>query len=135
MALFCGWVIEKKMMQAELGPRFFRVWAPLVRWAIPVFVGLVLVLGAFDRMQNRGWVQLPAALTGLLGPNLPARLTVCANRRSQPNLSASASLAFTSSLTMPGSSEECPASGTILSCALGHALFSFQAEASGVTTS
>ncbi|MBI1359948.1 MAG: sodium-dependent transporter [Alphaproteobacteria bacterium] len=72
VALFCGWVIERKMMQAELGPRFFRVWGVLVRWVIPIFVGLVLVLGALDRLQNRGWVQLPAALTGLLGPNVPA---------------------------------------------------------------
>jgi NSS family neurotransmitter:Na+ symporter len=69
IALFSGWVIEQKMLQAEFGAPFFRVWSPLVRWAIPVFVGVVLVLGALDKLQNRGWVDLPGMLTALLGPN------------------------------------------------------------------
>jgi NSS family neurotransmitter:Na+ symporter len=69
VALFSGWVIEKKMMQAEMGATFFRIWSPLVRWAIPLFVGVVLVLGALDKLQNRGWLELPGMLTGLLGPN------------------------------------------------------------------
>jgi NSS family neurotransmitter:Na+ symporter len=69
IALFCGWVIDKKLMQAEMGAGFYRVWSPLVRWAIPLFVGVVLVLGALDKLQNRGWLDLPAILVGLLGPN------------------------------------------------------------------
>lgn len=69
IALFCGWVIDKKLMQAEMGARFYRAWMPLVRWAIPLFVGVVLVLGALDKAQNRGWIDLPEVLTGLLGPN------------------------------------------------------------------
>jgi NSS family neurotransmitter:Na+ symporter len=69
IALFSGWVIEQKMLQAEFGASFFRVWSPLVRWVIPVFVGVVLVLGALDKLQNRGWIDLPGVLTALLGPN------------------------------------------------------------------
>jgi NSS family neurotransmitter:Na+ symporter len=69
IAVFSGWVIEKKMLQAEFGASFFRVWSPLVRWAIPLFVGVVLVLGALDKLQNQGAIELPGLLTGLLGPN------------------------------------------------------------------
>lgn len=69
VALFSGWVIEKKMMQAEMGATFYRLWSPLVRWAIPLFIGVVLVLGALDKLQNRGWLDLPAILTSILGPN------------------------------------------------------------------
>jgi NSS family neurotransmitter:Na+ symporter len=72
VAVFSGWVIEKKMMQDELGRGFFRVWRPVVRWVVPIFIGVVLVFGALDKMQNRGWVKMPDALTGLLGPNPPA---------------------------------------------------------------
>ncbi|MDZ4762140.1 MAG: sodium-dependent transporter [Alphaproteobacteria bacterium] len=69
VAVFCGWVISQKMMLTEMGPVFFRVWAPLVRWGIPAFVGVVLALGAIDKAQNRGWLELPGMLTGLLGAN------------------------------------------------------------------
>jgi NSS family neurotransmitter:Na+ symporter len=69
VAVFCGWVIDRKMMQAEMGGAFLRLWSPLVRWAIPLVVGVILALGALDKAQNRGWVELPGALTGLLGPN------------------------------------------------------------------
>lgn len=69
VAVFCGWVIEKKMMRDELGGRFFRMWRPAVRWVAPAVIGVVLVLGVADKAQDRGWWRLPAALTGLLGPN------------------------------------------------------------------
>ena len=51
MALFSGWVIEKKMMQAEFGMPFFRVWSALVRWVIPVAIGVILVLGVWEKVQ------------------------------------------------------------------------------------
>ena len=69
IAIFAGWVIEKKMMEAELGTPFFRVWRPLVRWVAPAVVGVVLVFGALDKAQDGGWLVAPDALTGLLGAN------------------------------------------------------------------
>jgi NSS family neurotransmitter:Na+ symporter len=69
VAIFCGWVIEKRLMEADLGGPFFRIWRPTVRWIVPAFVGVVLVFGALDKMQNKGWVQFPEPFTALLGPN------------------------------------------------------------------
>lgn len=69
VAIFAGWVIEKRLMEAELGAPFFRVWRPVVRWGIPLVVGGILVLGVLDKLQNKGWVEMPGALTGLLGAN------------------------------------------------------------------
>ncbi len=54
MAIFSGWVIEKKMMQAEFGMPFFRVWSVLVRWVIPIAVGVILVLGVWEKLQAAG---------------------------------------------------------------------------------
>lgn len=50
VAILAGWVIEKKMMQAELGAGFFRIWHPVVRWGIPVVVALILVLGVREKL-------------------------------------------------------------------------------------
>ena len=47
-------VIEKKMMQAEFGMPFFRVWSALVRWVIPVAIGVILVLGVWEKLQAAG---------------------------------------------------------------------------------
>jgi NSS family neurotransmitter:Na+ symporter len=55
IAVFAGWVIDKKMMQAELGPAFFRVWRPLVRWVIPIAVGVILALGVWEKMHAAGF--------------------------------------------------------------------------------
>jgi NSS family neurotransmitter:Na+ symporter len=54
VAVFSGWVIEKKMMQAELGTAFFRVWRPMVRWVIPIAIGIVLVMGAWEKLRPLG---------------------------------------------------------------------------------
>jgi len=54
MALFSGWVIEKKMMQAEFGMPFFRVWSVLVRWVIPIAIGLILLLGVREKLDAAG---------------------------------------------------------------------------------
>ena len=54
IAIFAGWVIEKKMMQAEMGMPFFRVWSVLVRWVIPIAVGVILVLGVWEKVQAAG---------------------------------------------------------------------------------
>lgn len=54
-AVFAGWVIEKKLMQTELGNGFFRVWRPVVRWVIPISIGLILVLGIWEKMREAGF--------------------------------------------------------------------------------
>lgn len=54
MAIFAGWIIEKKMMQAEFGMPFFRVWSVLARWAIPIAIGVILVLGVREKLNAAG---------------------------------------------------------------------------------
>jgi len=54
IAIFAGWVIEKKMMQAEMGMPFFRIWSALVRWVIPIAVGVILVLGISEKVRSAG---------------------------------------------------------------------------------
>ncbi len=64
IAAFSGWVIEKKMMQAEFGMPFFRVWSPLVRWVIPVAIGAILILGVWEKMHEAGFGEVvDSALT------------------------------------------------------------------------
>lgn len=63
MAIFAGWVIEKKMMQAEFGMPFFRVWSVLVRWVIPIAIGVILVLGIREKLDAAG---VPAMVDGAL---------------------------------------------------------------------
>jgi NSS family neurotransmitter:Na+ symporter len=63
IAVFAGWVIEKKMMQAELGMPFFRVWRVLVRWIIPIAIGVILVLGIREKLDAAG---VPAMIDGAL---------------------------------------------------------------------
>lgn len=64
MAIFAGWVIEKKMMQAEFGMPFFRVWSVLVRWVIPIAIGAILVLGIREKLDAAGMsTMVEGALT------------------------------------------------------------------------
>ncbi len=49
-AVFAGWVIDKKMMQAELGTGFFRIWRPVIRWVVPGAIGVVLVMGVIEKL-------------------------------------------------------------------------------------
>jgi neurotransmitter:Na+ symporter, NSS family len=49
-AVFAGWVIEKKLMESELGTPFFRVWRPIVRWVVPAVIGVVLVMGVYEKL-------------------------------------------------------------------------------------
>jgi NSS family neurotransmitter:Na+ symporter len=49
-AVFAGWVIEKKLMERELGTPFFRVWRPVVRWVVPAIIGVVLVMGVIEKL-------------------------------------------------------------------------------------
>jgi|JI10StandDraft_1071094.scaffolds.fasta_scaffold19208_5 NSS family neurotransmitter:Na+ symporter len=64
IAIFAGWVIEKKMMQAEFGMPFFRVWQPIVRWVIPIAIGVILVLGVWEKMHEAGFgMAIESALT------------------------------------------------------------------------
>ena len=60
IAVFAGWVIDKKMMQAEMGPSFFGPWRLVVRWLIPIMIGLIVVLGVQEKLSTAG-------ITGLFG--------------------------------------------------------------------
>ena len=55
IAIFAGWIIEKKMMQAEFGMPFFRIWQPLVRWVVPIAIGVILVLGVWEKVHEVGF--------------------------------------------------------------------------------
>jgi len=50
--VFAGWVIDKKMMQAELGQGFFRIWRPVIRWVVPIAIGVVLVMGVWEKLRG-----------------------------------------------------------------------------------
>lgn len=69
MALFAGWAVSEKIMKGELGAVVHRFWLPLVRWVAPALIGVILVMGVADKMQNRGWIEAPGWLAGVLGPN------------------------------------------------------------------
>ena len=75
VAVFGGWILSRDMMTSELGEgTIMNIWRFLMRWFVPIFVGLVLFFGFFDKIQDQYHVQLPGFLEGLLGPNyvLPA---------------------------------------------------------------
>lgn len=55
IAIFAGWIIEKKMMQAEFGMTFFRIWQPIVRWVIPIAIGVILVAGVWEKLHEVGF--------------------------------------------------------------------------------
>lgn len=70
VAVFGGWILSRDMLTSELGEgTIMNVWRFLMRWFVPMFVGLVLFFGFFDKIQDQYHVQLPAFLEGLLGPN------------------------------------------------------------------
>jgi hypothetical protein len=51
-------------MQAEFGMPFFRVWQPIVRWVIPIAIGVILVLGVWEKMHEAGFgMAIESALT------------------------------------------------------------------------
>lgn len=52
IAVFSGWVIDKKLTQSEFGTPFFRIWRPVVRWVIPAVIGVVLVFGILEKFAN-----------------------------------------------------------------------------------
>jgi len=55
VAVFTGWVLPKTILREELShasPRMFGFFHFMVRWIIPVVVGLVLVLGLDSRFNN-----------------------------------------------------------------------------------
>jgi NSS family neurotransmitter:Na+ symporter len=68
-AFFCGWVVDRAIMEAELGPRIYRVWSVIVRWIIPTVIAAAIGLGVPDKLQNQGWIELPAVLLNVFGPN------------------------------------------------------------------
>jgi hypothetical protein len=35
-----------------MGAPFFRVWRPLVRWVIPIAIGVVLVFGVSEKLNR-----------------------------------------------------------------------------------
>ncbi|MFN3314982.1 MAG: sodium-dependent transporter, partial [Hyphomonas sp.] len=69
-AIFAGWILSRDMLTSELGEgMIMNVWRFLIRWFVPPFIGLVLVFGFLDKIQDQYHVQLPAPLVMLLGPN------------------------------------------------------------------
>jgi hypothetical protein len=56
-------------MEAELGPRIYRVWSVIVRWIIPTVIAAAIGLGVPDKLQNQGWIELPGVLLNVFGPN------------------------------------------------------------------
>jgi len=64
IAIFAGWIIEKKLMQAEFGMTFFRIWQPLVRWLIPIAIGVILIAGVWEKLHEVGFgYYVDSALT------------------------------------------------------------------------
>ena len=49
------------MMQAEFGMPFFRVWSVLVRWVIPIAIGVILVLGVWEKLHEPASAKLSKA--------------------------------------------------------------------------
>jgi NSS family neurotransmitter:Na+ symporter len=69
-AIFAGWILSREMLTSELGEgRVMNIWRFLIRWFVPPFIGIVLVFGFLDKIQDQYHVQLPAPLEALLGPN------------------------------------------------------------------
>jgi NSS family neurotransmitter:Na+ symporter len=52
VAIFAGWVIDRKFMERELGAGYLRVWRPVVRWVAPAAIGGVLALAAATRLAG-----------------------------------------------------------------------------------
>jgi len=70
VCFFAGRVLSEKTMEAELGTgQVMKLWSFACRNIVPPVVAFILVFGTLDVAQNNGWIDLPAALTGLLGPN------------------------------------------------------------------
>ncbi|MBU1286743.1 MAG: sodium-dependent transporter [Alphaproteobacteria bacterium] len=68
--IFAGWVLSREMLTSELGEgTVMNLWRLVMRWFVPPFVGIILVFGFMDKIQDQYNVQLPGALTVLLGPN------------------------------------------------------------------
>lgn len=69
-AIFAGWILSRDMLTSELGEgTIMNLWRFLMRWFVPPFIGLVLIFGFLDKIQDQYHVQLPGALEMLLGPN------------------------------------------------------------------
>jgi NSS family neurotransmitter:Na+ symporter len=72
-AIFAGWILSREMLVSELGEgTLMNVWRFLMRWFVPPFIGVILVFGFLDKIQDQYHVQLPDALESLLGPNWAA---------------------------------------------------------------
>ncbi|MEX1251564.1 MAG: sodium-dependent transporter [Hyphomonas sp.] len=69
-AIFAGWVLSRDMLVSELGEGLImNVWRFLMRWFVPPFIGVILIFGFLDKIQDQYHVPLPGALESLLGPN------------------------------------------------------------------
>ena len=68
--IFAGWVLSREMLTSELGEgTVMNLWRFVMRWFVPPFVGIILIFGFMDKIQDQYHVPLPGALTLLLGPN------------------------------------------------------------------
>ena len=51
LAVFAGWVMSSDMIRSELGLEgsgWFKVWHYLIRFAVPLAIGAILITGLFD---------------------------------------------------------------------------------------
>ena len=70
ISVFGGWVLSREVLRSELGDgQVMNLWRFMMRWFVPPFVAFVLVFGFLDKIQDTYKVQLPAFMTGMLGPN------------------------------------------------------------------
>ncbi|MGC6499610.1 MAG: sodium-dependent transporter [Henriciella sp.] len=70
VAWFAGRVLSRDMLVSEFGEGLVMdLWRFACRWIVPPALLFILVFGALDQLQSFG-LELPPALTWLLGPNL-----------------------------------------------------------------
>ncbi len=70
VAVFIAWVLPKGEMADQIdNPGLHKIWFALLKWFVPIFVGIILFFGFFDGLQDTYGVHLPAFLEPLLGKN------------------------------------------------------------------
>ncbi len=71
VAVFVGWILPKNMLESEFADNkeVMSFVVSILRWAVPIFVGVILVFGFLDNLQNLYGVELPGFLVPLLGDN------------------------------------------------------------------
>ena len=70
VAIFAIRVLSEDALDDSLGTGLIKkLWSIALKWIAPIFVGVVLVFGSLDKVQDTYKLQLPGFLTKLVGPN------------------------------------------------------------------